>query len=321
MAKLVAADIMPHILQYLNAGETGPTAAIEATRSRYGIKKLVRPDLLAKLKHMKTALSNEQIPAIVEEILTILEALAQMDQDSTSPHIPQDILVHIFRALKLCLPEQRDVIGLVTAERATIEEVKQFVNDRMIFYSLWTRTFLKADQDHHASTGYQPRRTQAGGALGGELKCKSKRMNRKKRQEGSDGADRGEDKSVSGAGFERKGGAGKGEQGPKPVSYVRLICASRPQAKPWGPDTGRTAAHYLVLARNLNLKQRMFFGGVCVIWVQTQSNMPAPTGSEEKTCFAASAKQTRKYVWPRPAMCRPPSTQLSMARHWKATAS
>ena len=106
-------------------------------RSRYGIKKLVRPDLLAKLKHMKTAPTTEQIPAIAEEILTILEALAQMDQDSTSPRIPQDILVHIFRTLKLTLLEQRDVIGLVTAEHTTIEEVKQFVNDRMIFYSLW----------------------------------------------------------------------------------------------------------------------------------------------------------------------------------------
>ena len=122
-----------------------------------------------------------------------------------------------------------------------------------------------------------------------------------------------------------RGSRGRGAREKRSKAQSRLstpdaIYASRPQAKPRGPSTGRIAAHCLALARNLNSRQIMFVWGVCVIKVHAQY-IPAPTGSEEKTCSAASAKQTRKYVWPRPAMCQPPSPQLSMARHWAATAS
>ena len=41
----------------------------------------------------------------------------------------------------------------------------------MIFYSLWARTFFKADQDHLASTGQK-----AGKALGEELEDESEKM-------------------------------------------------------------------------------------------------------------------------------------------------
>ena len=81
--------------------------------------------MLAKLKNMKTAPREEDILGTAEEILTILEAFAQMDQDSTDPtppHLPQDILVHIFQALKLTMLEQRDVIGLVTADHASLKK-------------------------------------------------------------------------------------------------------------------------------------------------------------------------------------------------------
>ena len=72
MAELVTADIKPHILRYLDAGESGPAQAIQAMKSRYGMKKLIRPDLLARLKNMKTASSMTDIPATAEKILTIL---------------------------------------------------------------------------------------------------------------------------------------------------------------------------------------------------------------------------------------------------------
>ena len=193
-------------------------------------------DMLAKLKNMKTASSNEQIPGTAEEILTILEALANMDKDSTDsapPHLPQDILVHIFCALKLSVLEQLDVIGLVTAEHATVKEVKHFVNDRMIFYSIWKRTFLKADQDHRALKGQHTRRTQAVGALGGELRGKAKRRNKKKKQEGKDGEDREEDKSFGGAGLVHGGGAGSGDQRPKKTGKPRCgLCESAPGQSP-----------------------------------------------------------------------------------------
>ena len=104
----------------------------------------------------------------------------------------------------------------------------------MIFYSLWARTFLKADQDHHASTGQQPRWTQAGGALGGKFKGKSKRKNKKKKQECDDGADQGEDKSFGGAGFERKGGRGKRGAAPKVGSQMQFVRVD-PRPSPGGP--------------------------------------------------------------------------------------
>ena len=108
------------------------------------------------------------IPATAEKILTILEALAQMDQDGPVQHLPQDVLVHVFRSLKLSTLEQREVMGMATAEFVSIHEIKRFVSDRMLFYSLWSRTFHKTDQERRASLGLQAGRTQAGGALGGE---------------------------------------------------------------------------------------------------------------------------------------------------------
>ena len=47
MAELVSADIKPHILRYLNAGDSGPAQAVQEMKSQYGMKKLIRPDLLA----------------------------------------------------------------------------------------------------------------------------------------------------------------------------------------------------------------------------------------------------------------------------------
>ena len=61
LAELVAMDIKPHILRYLNTGETGPATALEAMRSKYGIRKLVRPNMLAKLMNMRTAPREEDI--------------------------------------------------------------------------------------------------------------------------------------------------------------------------------------------------------------------------------------------------------------------
>ena len=81
------------------------------------------------------------IPATAEKILTILEALAQMDQDGSVQHLPQDVLVHVFRSLKLNTLEQREVMSMVTAEFVSIDEVKKFVSERMLFYALWSRTF------------------------------------------------------------------------------------------------------------------------------------------------------------------------------------
>ena len=83
------------------------------------------------------------IPATAEEVLTILEALAQMDHNAPVQHLPQYVLVHAFRSLKLSTLEQREVMGMVTAEFVSIDEVKRFVSDRMLFYSLWSRTFHK----------------------------------------------------------------------------------------------------------------------------------------------------------------------------------
>ena len=136
IAELVTADIKPHILRYLNAGNFGPDATIEAMTSYYGMKNLVRPDLLARLKHMKTASSMLQIPATAEEILTILKALAQMNQDFAALHLPQNVLVHVFCALKLSTLKHWEVMGMVTAEFISNEEVKRFVSDRILFYSL-----------------------------------------------------------------------------------------------------------------------------------------------------------------------------------------
>ena len=85
----------------------------------------------------------------------------------------------------------------------------------MIFYSLRKRTFLKADWDHLALTGQQNRRTQAGGALGGELKGKLKWRNKKKKQEGNDGEDREEDKRGT-----QEGGGCRG-RGPPPKTSHR----------------------------------------------------------------------------------------------------
>ena len=95
---------------------------------------------------MKTAANSNQIPATAEEILTMLEALAQMDQ-GTVQLLPQDVLVHVFRALKLSMLEQKEVMPMITADFVTTDEVKKFMYDRMLFYSMWQRTFHKTEQE------------------------------------------------------------------------------------------------------------------------------------------------------------------------------
>ena len=71
---------------------------------------------------MKTAGSCSQIPSTTEAILTALEALSQMDQ-GTVQHLPQDVLVHEFRALQLSTLEKKEVMPMVTADAVTLDEV------------------------------------------------------------------------------------------------------------------------------------------------------------------------------------------------------
>ena len=101
MAQLVKEDLRHHILRYLSSGEAGPELAIENMTAKFGMKKLIKPVLLAKLKNMITARDNSSISAKAEEVLSVLESLAQMEPDNEEPTLPQDVLPHIFRALRL----------------------------------------------------------------------------------------------------------------------------------------------------------------------------------------------------------------------------
>ena len=132
MGELVSDEIKQHILPYLSSGDSGPRQAIDNMKAKFGMKNLNKPVLLARLKNMKTAASPSQIPATAEAILTVLEALAQMEQE-TVQHLPQDVLVHVFRALKLSTLEQKEVMPMITADSVTLDEVKSFVDDRMYF--------------------------------------------------------------------------------------------------------------------------------------------------------------------------------------------
>ena len=79
--------------------------------------------MLAKSKNMKNVAMEKDIPGTAEEIFTILEVLAQMVEDPSDPapqHLPQDTLIHVFCALKLTVLEQRNVIGLFTADHASL---------------------------------------------------------------------------------------------------------------------------------------------------------------------------------------------------------
>ena len=136
MAQLVKEDLRHHILRYLSSGEAGPDLAIENMTANFGMKKLIKPVLLDKLKNMSTAKDNSSIPAKAEEVLSVLESLAQMEPDNDEPTLPQDVLPHIFRALRLNVSEQRGVINMITQDVTTIEEVKNYVTDRMLFFTM-----------------------------------------------------------------------------------------------------------------------------------------------------------------------------------------
>ena len=58
---------------------------------------------------------------------------------------------------------------MITQDFTTIEEVRTYVTDRMLFFSMWERTFRKSELDYKASLSRdnQPGRTHAAGALGG----------------------------------------------------------------------------------------------------------------------------------------------------------
>ena len=206
MAELVTTDLKHHILQYLSSGPAGPEKAIQNMTSKFGMKKLIRPVLLARLKEMITAKDNSQIPAKAEEILTILESLAQMEPETVQT-LPQDVLVHIFRALRLTTIEQRDVIGMITKDFTTIEEVRKYVTDRMLFFSMWERTFRKSELDYKASLSRdnQSGRTHAAGALGGASEGGDKKPRfqgrNKKKLGGREEVNQSSDKSFGGASF------------------------------------------------------------------------------------------------------------------------
>ena len=131
-------------------------------------------------------------------------------EPETVQTLPQDVLVHIFRALRLTTLEQRDVIGMITKDFTTIEEVRKYVTDRMLFFSMWERTFRKCELDYKASLSRdnQSGRTHAAGAMGGTSKGGDKRpkfqRRNKKKLGGSEGVDQSSDKSFGGAGFGEK---------------------------------------------------------------------------------------------------------------------
>ena len=159
---------------------------------------------------MITAKDSSQIPAKAEEILTILESLVQMEPE-TFQNLPQDVLVHIFRALRRTTIEQRDVINMITKDFTTIEEVKKYVTDRRLFFSMWERTFRKSELDYTASLSRdnQSGRTQAAGAMGGtneegDKRPRFQRQKNKKKLGGSKEVGQTGDKSFGGAGFGEK---------------------------------------------------------------------------------------------------------------------
>ena len=117
------------------------------------------------------------------------------------PTLPQDVLPHIFRALRLNVSKQRGVINMITQDVTTIEEVKKYVTDRQLFFSMWKRTFRSAEMDYKASLNQkdnQSGRTQAGAALGAagggsDKKLRSQGRNKKKlggREEGNQSSDK-----------------------------------------------------------------------------------------------------------------------------------
>ena len=95
---------------------------------------------------------------------------------------------------------------MITQDFTTIEEVKKYVTDRMLFFTMWHRTFKKSELDYKASLSQrdnQSGRTQANAALnaaggGGDKKPGSQRRN-KKNLGGKEGVNQSSDKSFGGA--------------------------------------------------------------------------------------------------------------------------
>ena len=66
---------------------------------------------------------------------------------------------------------------MITKDFTTIEEVKKYVTDRQLFFSMWERTFRKSELDYKASLNRDNHsgRTHAAGAMGGTSEGGEKR--------------------------------------------------------------------------------------------------------------------------------------------------
>ena len=130
-----------------------------------------------------------------------------MEPGTGGSTLPQDVLPHIFRALRLNTTKQRDVINMITKDFTTIEEIKKYVTDRMLFFSMWERIFRKSELDYKASLNRDNHsgRTHAAGAMGGTSEGGEKRPKfqgrNKKKLGNNEGVDQSSDKSFGGAGF------------------------------------------------------------------------------------------------------------------------
>ena len=207
LANITSKEISKQILRYLASGDKGPQEALDNLRSKYGFAHINKPVLLQRLKVMKTAARNSQIPATAEAILTILKALANMEPGEEQ-YLPQEAMAHVFRALRLNQDEQIKVLPLLQREgRVTLDKMKAFTRKRHSEYSLWVRTFCQTDKDYKASLSLQQNggRTQAGAALdGGDTGQKSKGRGSRRGKGGSSDGDKGGSKSFGGAGLGTK---------------------------------------------------------------------------------------------------------------------
>ena len=141
LSKITSPEILKTLLSF-SGSKNCSEKALQWLHLRYGNPHLQLPAVYDEIKMMAPAKSQQEIPKAAERILSMIEALSSLKED-TQP-LPSDVIMAIFRALHLSTEEKKEVLPLLERpEGLSIAEIRKYTAERFKTYELMARTINK----------------------------------------------------------------------------------------------------------------------------------------------------------------------------------
>ena len=150
LSKITSPEISKTLLSFSGSKQCSEKA-LQWLHLRYGNPHLQLPAVYDEIKMMAPAKSQADIPKAAERILSKIEALSSLKED-TQP-LPSDVVTAIFRALHFSTEEKKAVLPLLEEpEELSIAEIRKYTSEHFKTYELmvikhWSSIHTK--NSHH----------------------------------------------------------------------------------------------------------------------------------------------------------------------------